>query len=435
MGLASALSTALTGLSAAETTIRRGGQQPRQLEHGRVQGVAGEFRHAVSADAAASGPLRPATAAAPIRARPAWARWSPRLPRLHPGDHQDQLHPHGPGDPGRRLLHRQGATGEHLYTRNGEFKMNSANEIVTTTREPAAGLRRQRPVPDPADDLGSADDSAGGGRRGPGNQQRLLGRAVDSDGRYRHQSRAHPHRRPQRRILHRPQREPKRQRLRGPQRRWSGDLGDISGRRWHDGQRHLRIPPGLRQPAGVGRAASHDSGVLGGDAVGGRDRDGRRRRREYPSTEHARPIPHRPATTSSSTSTAATRRPERRTMTSSARSPSGRPRTRTSRTTPPPQRSRSSTSTRLTGKYRYYVTFATDAGGPGSGIESRVNLDLSPSTVNVINGRVVLSNLPTADPAEGWTVRFAFTVACPRTTASSHYLGEIPMPSPAPTSP
>ncbi|MGQ9575382.1 MAG: flagellar hook-basal body complex protein [Thermoguttaceae bacterium] len=81
--------------------------------------------------------------------------------------------------------------------------------------------------------------------------------------------------------------------------------------------------------------------------------------------------------------------------------------------------------TRITGKYRYYVTFATAAGGPGVGTESRVNLDLSPSTVNVVNGRVVLYDLPTADPAEGWLVRRIYR--CLATNDSEfHYLGEIP---------
>jgi len=81
--------------------------------------------------------------------------------------------------------------------------------------------------------------------------------------------------------------------------------------------------------------------------------------------------------------------------------------------------------TRISGKYRYYVTFATAAGGPGSGIESRVNLDLSPSTVNVVNGRVVLSNLPTADPTEGWVVRRVYRCLA-NNDSDFHYLGEIP---------
>lgn len=52
--------------------------------------------------------------------------------------------------------------------------------------------------------------------------------------------------------------------------------------------------------------------------------------------------------------------------------------------------------------YSYYVTFADAAGGPGIGTESR------PSPIGgpiVPNGRVVLDNLPTANPADGWVVR------------------------------
>ena len=81
--------------------------------------------------------------------------------------------------------------------------------------------------------------------------------------------------------------------------------------------------------------------------------------------------------------------------------------------------------TRISGKYRYYVTFATAAGGPGFGIESRVNLDLTPSTTNVINGRVVLSNLPTADPTEGWVVRRIYRCLA-NNDNEFHYVGEIP---------
>jgi len=53
--------------------------------------------------------------------------------------------------------------------------------------------------------------------------------------------------------------------------------------------------------------------------------------------------------------------------------------------------------------YTYYVTFADAAGGAGVGVESRPSLLSTPITVT--NGRIVLSDLPTADPADGWQVR------------------------------
>ncbi|MFH1265417.1 MAG: flagellar hook-basal body complex protein, partial [Planctomycetota bacterium] len=52
--------------------------------------------------------------------------------------------------------------------------------------------------------------------------------------------------------------------------------------------------------------------------------------------------------------------------------------------------------------YSYYVTFADAAGGPGIGTESRPSPIAGPI---VPNGRVVLSNLPTANPADAWMVR------------------------------
>ncbi len=81
--------------------------------------------------------------------------------------------------------------------------------------------------------------------------------------------------------------------------------------------------------------------------------------------------------------------------------------------------------TKITGKYRYYVTFATAAGGPGNGTESRTALEVSPATMNVVNGRVLLTDLPEATAGDGWTVRRVY-----RSLATGeddfHYLGEIP---------
>lgn len=56
----------------------------------------------------------------------------------------------------------------------------------------------------------------------------------------------------------------------------------------------------------------------------------------------------------------------------------------------------------LTGAYSYYVTYANAIGGPGTGIESRPSQLLGP--VNVANGRVELQNLP-VDTSGQWTVR------------------------------
>ncbi len=55
--------------------------------------------------------------------------------------------------------------------------------------------------------------------------------------------------------------------------------------------------------------------------------------------------------------------------------------------------------TRLTGNYSYYVTFADAPGGPGIGTESRPSEVIGP--VNIVNGRIHISNLP-VDASGQW---------------------------------
>jgi len=80
--------------------------------------------------------------------------------------------------------------------------------------------------------------------------------------------------------------------------------------------------------------------------------------------------------------------------------------------------------TQISGRYRYYVTFANAAGGPGVGIESRVCLEQPAATVNVVNGRIVLHDLPKADPADGWTVRRVYRSLSTNDT-EFHFVGEM----------
>jgi len=77
---------------------------------------------------------------------------------------------------------------------------------------------------------------------------------------------------------------------------------------------------------------------------------------------------------------------------------------------------------RLTGNYSYYVTFATAAGGPGNGTESRPSPLGGPQ--NVANGRVLLHDLPTGDPADGWQVRRIYRNVSNDDT-NFYYVGEI----------
>lgn len=75
----------------------------------------------------------------------------------------------------------------------------------------------------------------------------------------------------------------------------------------------------------------------------------------------------------------------------------------------------------LTGNYSYYITFANAAGGPGNGIESRPTPLSGP--LNVVNGRVELTNLP-VDASGQWSqVRIYRNLST--NDADFHYVGEV----------
>ena len=89
----------------------------------------------------------------------------------------------------------------------------------------------------------------------------------------------------------------------------------------------------------------------------------------------------------------------------------------------------------LSGNYSYYVTYANAIGGPGTGIESRPTPLLGP--INVVNGRIHLDNLP-VDTSGQWTVRriyrnsasnptqFNFVTEIPNMTANESYTDSTP---------
>jgi flagellar hook protein FlgE len=78
-------------------------------------------------------------------------------------------------------------------------------------------------------------------------------------------------------------------------------------------------------------------------------------------------------------------------------------------------------TTSLTGNYSYYVTFANASGGPPNGLESRPSPLISPTTIS--NGRVQLTDLP-VDTSGQFTVRRIY-----RNLANNpnvfYYVGEI----------
>jgi flagellar hook protein FlgE len=76
----------------------------------------------------------------------------------------------------------------------------------------------------------------------------------------------------------------------------------------------------------------------------------------------------------------------------------------------------------LTGNYSYYVVYADASGGPGFGNESRPSAVVGP--VNVVGGRVQIDDLP-VDGTGHYTVRRLYR-SLATDTGSFHYVGEIP---------
>jgi flagellar hook protein FlgE len=78
--------------------------------------------------------------------------------------------------------------------------------------------------------------------------------------------------------------------------------------------------------------------------------------------------------------------------------------------------------TLLSGNYRYYVTFADRVGGWGQGEETRPSPVTDP--LNIVNGRVLLTDLPvTTDPA-AWNVRRIYRNLS-SDDSTFYYVGEI----------
>jgi flagellar hook protein FlgE len=78
----------------------------------------------------------------------------------------------------------------------------------------------------------------------------------------------------------------------------------------------------------------------------------------------------------------------------------------------------------LSGKYRYYVTYATISGGPGNGTESRPAPLSDP--INAANQQIDLTNVPTANPAEwGPTAVRRIYRNLENDDSTFYYLGEI----------
>ncbi len=140
MGLASALSTALTGLSAAETTIDVVGNN---LANSNTVGFkasqanfATQFLQTLSLGSAPtdnSGGTNP-------RQTGLGTMVADITPNFSQGTIEISSNPTDMAIQGDGFFVVQGTAGERLYTRNGVFKMNAANEMVTLTGNRVLGF-------------------------------------------------------------------------------------------------------------------------------------------------------------------------------------------------------------------------------------------------------------------------------------------------------
>ena len=76
----------------------------------------------------------------------------------------------------------------------------------------------------------------------------------------------------------------------------------------------------------------------------------------------------------------------------------------------------------LTGNYSYYVTFANETGGPPNGLESRPTALAGP--LNVVDGRIQLTDLPTASADSGWVCERIYRNSA-TDSGTFNYVGEI----------
>src|SRR5262249_27307111 len=140
MGLASALSTALTGLNAAEATIDVSGNNVANsntvgFKSSNVQ-FATQFYQTRS--------LGSAPTAVQGGTNPLQVGLAAKVAEITPDFTQGTLQVSGsPSDlaiQGQGFFIVDGGQGDHLYTRNGVFKTNANNELVTITGQRLLGL-------------------------------------------------------------------------------------------------------------------------------------------------------------------------------------------------------------------------------------------------------------------------------------------------------
>jgi flagellar hook protein FlgE len=139
MGLQSALSTALTGMTAAETTIDVTGNNVANANTvGFKESHVSFATQFLQTQSIGSGPTDNRGGTNP-RQIGLGAKVSEITPSFTQGTVQISANPLDLAIQGDGFFIVQGNQGEHLYTRNGQFKTNANNEIVTTTGQRVLG--------------------------------------------------------------------------------------------------------------------------------------------------------------------------------------------------------------------------------------------------------------------------------------------------------
>jgi flagellar hook protein FlgE len=139
MGLQSALSTALTGMTAAETTIDVTGNNVANANTvGFKESHVNFATQFLQTQSIGSAPTDTSGGTNP-RQIGLGAKVSEITPKFTQGTIQISANPLDLAIQGDGFFIVEGSQGEHLYTRNGQFKTNANNEIVTITGQRVLG--------------------------------------------------------------------------------------------------------------------------------------------------------------------------------------------------------------------------------------------------------------------------------------------------------
>ena len=191
MGLASALSTALTGLAASESMVDVAGNNVANANTvGFKQSSAvftTQFLQTMNLGTAPSGNARRHESRA---GRVGHASGLDHA-RLQPGHDSNQLQPDRSGDPGGRVLHRAGIVGQYALHPQRPVHAQLGQSIGQHDRPDFARQRREQRLSDQQHHAPAADDSDRRHVGGPGHAERLSARRSESDRRGRHHAADH----------------------------------------------------------------------------------------------------------------------------------------------------------------------------------------------------------------------------------------------------